>query len=257
MRAIRLYIDQKLAVHDEVRLADSIRHHACDVLRISKHSPLVLFNGDGYDYTGLPASLHKKELTVRITGRIRAGKESFLETHLVLGVLKSARMDYAIQKTVEAGVTAIHPVVTERTVIRFSGKSRANRLQHWQNVIISACEQCGRADLPILHEVTDLADLSAVGVDAQGYFLDASAGQTLARSGHDPLKKAWFVIGPEGGLTRSEAGQVTEKGFQAVTLGPRILRTETAAAAAIICAQVLWGDMAGRTDPRAGEPGTE
>ena len=243
MRAIRLYVNQKLAVNEEVRLDDKTRHHSTAVLRINKHSPLVLFNGDGYDYPGQPATFHRKSATVLITDRIRAKKESMLETHLVLGVSKSLHMDYAVQKTVEAGVTEIHPVITERTVTRFSGKSGVNRHPHWQNVIISACEQCGRATLPILHQTRDLGDMSPVSEDARGFVLDIQSSRTLAQSGCETLKKAWFVIGPEGGLTRCETNQVMERGFEAITLGPRTLRTETAALAAILGAQMLWGDL--------------
>ena len=250
MRATRLYINQKLAVHNEVRLDDEASHHATNVLRINKHSLLVLFNGDGYDYLSQPISFRRKAVTVQITGKALAKKESKLETHLALGVSKSSHMDFAIQKTVEAGVTEIHPVITERTVIRFSEKSRTNRQQHWQNVIISACQQCGRATLPVLHVATDLSELLPLGKAAHGFVLDIRSNLTLGRCGHEPLKKIWFVTGPEGGLSHHETDGVIEKGFRAVTLGPRILRTETAALAAIISAQVLWGDSAGLYAPR-------
>ena len=252
MRVIRLYVNQKLAVHGEIRLDDGTRHYATGVLRLNKNSSLVLFNGDGYDYPGTLAAFHRKAVAVRITGRVDAVRESRLETHLVLGVSKSSHMDYAIQKAVEAGVTGIHPVIAERTVTRFSDKSKTNRQQHWQNIVISACEQCGRATLPVLHETTDLGGLDPVSEDARGFVLDVHATRTLTRYSRDTLKKIWFVVGPEGGLTRSEMDRITEKGFQAVTLGPRILRTETAALSAIISAQMLWGDLSGPHDPRPG-----
>ena len=245
MRAIRLYTRQKLTVDDEVSLEDSARHRATHVLRIHKHSPLVLFNGDGYDYPGQPASLHRKAMTVRITGRTPARKESNLNTHLVLGVSKGTHMDFAIQKTVEAGVSEIHPVITERTVTRFSEQTRANRQRHWQNIIISACEQCGRAVLPVLHETQDLGSLPPLGEEARGFVLDMDAGDRLAQAARDPVEKIWLVIGPEGGLSGAETDQVIAKGFEAVSLGPRVLRSETAALAALVCAQLLWGDLSG------------
>ena len=246
MQAIRLYTRQTLTVDDEVSLEDSARHHATRVLRIHRHSPLVLFNGDGYDYPGQPVSLHKKAMTVRITDRVPARKESVLETHLVLGVSKGAHMDFAIQKTVEAGVSEIHPVITERTVTRFSEQTRARRQLHWQNIIISACEQCGRAVLPVLHEAKGLGGLHPPGEDARGFVLDMGADDRLARAACDPVEKVWLVIGPEGGLTGAETEQVIARGFEAVSLGPRVLRTETAALTAVVSAQLLWGDLSTR-----------
>ena len=243
MRATRLYIDRKLAVDDEVRLDDESAHHASHVLRINKHSSLALFNGDGYDYAGQLISLRKKAITVRVTGKTLGRKESRLQTHLVLGVSKSAHMDFAIQKSVEAGVTEIHPVTTERTVIRFSDKSRARRQQHWRNVVISACQQSGRATLPVLHEVKHLSETLPVDEGARGFVLDIRSNRTLGGYAHERLKKIWLVTGPEGGLTHNETQGITDKGFLPVSLGPRIMRTETAALAAIISAQVLWGDL--------------
>ena len=248
MQAIRLYTPQELTVHGEVSLDDSTRHHAAHVLRINRHSPLILFNGDGYDYPGQPVTFHKKAVTVRITERIPARKESVLETHLVLGVSRSTHMDYAIQKTVEAGVSEIHPVITDRTVPRFSDQTRANRQRHWQNIIISACEQCGRAVLPILHEARDLGGLLALGEDARGFVLDMGASHTLAHFSRDPLGKVWLAIGPEGGFSETETDRILAKGFEAVALGPRILRTETAALTAVVSAQLLWGDLSQHDD---------
>lgn len=245
MQAIRLYTRQKLTVHGEVSLEDSARHHATRVLRIHRHSPLVLFNGDGYDYPGQPVRLQKNAVTVRVTDRVPARKESGLETHLVLGVSKGAHMDFAIQKTVEAGVSEIHPVITERTVTRFSQQTRASRQRHWQNIIVSACEQCGRAVLPVLHDTQDLGNLQPPGKDARGFVLDLDASNRLAHAARDPVEKVWLVIGPEGGLAGAETEQVIARGFEAVSLGPRVLRTETAALGALVVAQLLWGDLSG------------
>lgn len=243
MQAIRLYTPQELTVHGEVSLDDRTRHHATRVLRINRHSPLVLFNGDGYDYPGQPVTFHKKAVTVRITDRVPARKESTLETHLVLGVSRSTHMDFAIQKTVEAGVSEIHPVITERTVTRLSDQVRANRHRHWQNIIISACEQCGRAVLPILHEARDLGSLDPPGEDARGFVLDIGASDGLAHFAQDSPGKVWLVIGPEGGLSKTETDRILAKGFEAIALGPRTLRTETAALTAVVGAQLLWGDL--------------
>ena len=254
MRTIRLYVGQKLAVHDEVELEDETRHHAACVLRANRHTPLLLFNGDGYDYSGQATVFDRKQIRVRLTDRILVSKESTLKTHLVLGVSKASHMDYAIQKSVEAGVTEIHPVVTERTVARFSGKSRANRQLHWQNIVISACEQCGRAALPVLHETRDLVNLEPVCKGALGVVLDARSGTTLDEHVSGTIERVWLIIGPEGGLTRDEIDELTRKGFQPVRLGPRVLRAETAALGALIAAQMLWGDMSRQDTTGTGSP---
>ena len=243
MRVIRLYVNQGLALNNEFNLDDATRHHAMNVLRLNKNSSLILFNGDGYDYPCEILAFNKKAVDVKVTGQIDAVKESPLATNLLLAVSKSSHMDYAIQKTVEAGVSDIYPVVSERTVTKLSTKSKANKHQHWQRIIISACEQCGRATLPALHEVTDLTCLKNLRSNERGFVLDANSNQTLSKFSQEILQSVWLLVGPEGGLTRPEINLAQTKGYQFVAFGPRVLRTETATLSVVICAQLLWGDL--------------
>ena len=243
MRVIRLYLDQNLAKGDVVKLNDANRHHAINVLRINKKSLLKLFNGNGHDYTCEILTCNKKTIELKITGEKIIEKESSLTTKLFLGVSKSTHMDYAIQKSVEAGITSIHPLITERTISKLSEKTRSNKVQHWHRIIINACEQCGRAVIPTLHDIAVPADLPDLLADEYGFIFDSDAHQSLIDFSQDTITSLCLLIGPEGGLTKSEISSAIEKGYKSVMIGPRVLRTETAALSATICSQLLWGDV--------------
>jgi 16S rRNA (uracil1498-N3)-methyltransferase len=144
MRVVRLHTRQRLAPNLELELDDEIRHYALNVLRLNKRSSLRLFNGDGHDYACEIIEYSKAILRIKITEKLTLYSESLLTTHLYLSVSKSSHMDFAIQKSVEAGVTNIHPIITERTVSKSTDKSAENKHQHWQRIIHSACEQAGR-----------------------------------------------------------------------------------------------------------------
>ena len=139
---------------------------------------------------------------------------------------------------------------SERTTVKPSLKSDAGKQRHWQRIIISACEQCGRATLPMLHDPMDLSCLENVPGDKYGFILDTESNKTFEEFGHKGLTSIWLLVGPEGGLMRSEVDAMQQKGYQAVGLGPRTLRTETAALSAVICAQLLWGDLSARQKQR-------
>jgi 16S rRNA (uracil1498-N3)-methyltransferase len=244
MRAVRLYSPQNLAPEFELVLDDNIRHYALNVLRLNKRSALILFNGDGYDYPCEILDCSKTILRVRVTQRTTLQNESSLTTNLYLSVSKSSHMDYAIQKSVEAGISCIHPILTERTVSKTSAKSAKNKHQHWQGIINSACEQCGRAVIPKLLPIIEFDKLVPLNKKEYGLILDADATQTMNEINIDKPLTIKLLIGPEGGLTENETKQALQKGFQSVRCGPRILRTETAALTAVIIAQQLWGDLA-------------
>jgi len=243
MRAIRLYVNQSLTINNKLKLDDVTRHHAVNVLRLNKNSSLALFNGDGYDYSCEILSFSKKSFDVKIISRISAAKESPLITNLLLGISKSSNMDYAIQKTVEAGVTSICPIVTQRAVTKLSDKSKANKHRHWLRVIMSACEQCGRATPPTLHKIIDFSGLEKLKSGEGGFVLDPGSKQPLIKFNQTDFTSIYLLVGPEGGLTKLEISEAQQKGYQSVTCGPRVLRTETAALSVVICAQLLWGDL--------------
>lgn len=214
--------------------------HLLKVLRCRAGDPVILFNGDGRDYAGSIESTERNRLRVRIDSVIGIANESPLQIHLGIPLAKGQRMDYAIQKAVELGVTQITPLTTARSVVKLDRKRLGGKEAHWRQVAIAACEQCGRACIPPLHAVEPLEAWSRRA--AFGILLDprdATPVTALQR----PATVVHLVAGPEGGFTAPESIALREQGFHAVTLGPRILRTETAPLAAITALQLLWGDF--------------
>jgi 16S rRNA (uracil1498-N3)-methyltransferase len=163
-----------------------------------------------------------------------------LNIHLGLGISKGDRMDYAIQKAVELGVNEITPVITERTIVRLDEKRQSKKLEHWQGIIISACEQCGRSVLPVLNPVSRI-DTWLQHSSACKLIFDPFSSQSL--SGLEQQTHASILIGPEGGLSEEELTKSIAQDFTPVRLGPRVLRTETAVVAACSALQILWGDL--------------
>ncbi len=245
MRVIRLYTCQHLAPDLDLELDDETRHYATNVLRLNKHSRLTLFNGDGFDYTCEILDCKKSILRVNILQQLKLNNESPLKTHLYLGVSKSSHMDYAIQKTVEAGVSSIYPILMERTVSKASSKSLENKHQHWQRIIRSACEQSGRAVIPNLSEVSELTAIAPCLENEYGLLFDIHSKQNMQSLEIKKPASIKLLIGPEGGLSSNEIEFALQKGFHAVNCGPRVLRTETAALTAVLLAQQEWGDLAG------------
>lgn len=247
MRVTRLFVDQELTVRDEIVLNETVRHHAVNVLRLNKHSVLILFNGDGSDYTCEILEINKKSIIVLITGRIEFNNESTLETNLFLSISKSSHMDYAIQKSVEMGVSSIQPVITERSIFTNKNLSKNQKHTHWEKIIIHACEQCGRVKLPKLFEAIKIQNINELEDKQSGFVFDARSNQTLSEFKEYDYSSVSLLVGPEGGFTESEVEFAKYLGFQAVTFGPRVLRTETAAFAAVTSAQLFWGDLTDQT----------
>ncbi|HEB55314.1 MAG TPA: 16S rRNA (uracil(1498)-N(3))-methyltransferase, partial [Gammaproteobacteria bacterium] len=184
----------------------------------------------------------KRRATVLLDEKHRPERESPLAIHLGLGISKGERMDFAIQKAVELGVTEITPLFSQHCVVKLDEKRIQNRLRHWQAIIISACEQCGRNRLAQLHTPLDLCrwiDMESSGIDL---ILAPQANQTLAQIQPAP-RQLRLAIGPEGGFSDNEIEAATSGRFTAIGLGPRILRTETAVVAGLSALQTLWGDL--------------
>ena len=244
MRVVRLYTHQYLAPDIDLELDDDARHHATNVLRLNKHSKLTLFNGDGFDYKCEILECKKSSLRVNITQQVKLNNESHLKTHLFLGISKSSHMDYAIQKTVEAGVSSIHPILMQHTVSKVNSKSLKNKHQHWQRIIQSACEQSGRATIPNLFEVSELSSIEPCLKNEPGLVFDTSSNQNMQNVNIENPTSIKLLIGPEGGIASNELEYALQKGFHVVHCGPRILRTETAALTAVLLAQREYGDLA-------------
>ena len=239
----RFYVDFALSPDSVVELPDNVVRHL-NVLRVKNTEEIVLFNGNGKSYPALPEVLEKRRASVRILREEATDNESPLNITLVQAVSAAERMDFTLQKSVELGVTEIRPVISERCVVRLSGERAEKRVARWQEIVVSACEQSGRNIVPKVLPLTTYAQaLQQLPQETTKLLMSLNRAQKLSdirpQSG-----KVVFMVGPEGGWTEKEEQQAFDAGFQSVTLGKRVLRTETASLAAIAAMQTLWGDFA-------------
>lgn len=239
----RFYVDFALSPDSVVELPDNVVRHL-NVLRVKNTEEIVLFNGNGKSYPALPEVLEKRRASVRILREESTDNESPLNITLVQAVSAAERMDFTLQKSVELGVVEIRPVISERCVVRLSGERAEKRVARWQEIVVSACEQSGRNIVPKVLPLTTYAQaLQQLPQETAKLLMSLNRAQKLSdvrpQSG-----KVVFMVGPEGGWTEKEEQQAFDAGFQSVTLGKRVLRTETASLAAIAAMQTLWGDFA-------------
>jgi len=238
----RLYCDLPLSPGAEIALPEAPARHAVTVLRLQTGDALTLFNGAGGEYSATLVAANKREARVRLTEFHAVERESALQITLALGISAGERMDYSLQKATELGVSAIQPLTTERSVVKLAGERAGKRLQHWQHVVIAACEQCGRNRVPAVAPVQKLYTyLDAVGRGKRRLMLSPDAAMPLKRV--PPSADVVLLVGAEGGFAPAEHQAAEACGFEPVSLGPRVLRTETAPVAALAVLQALWGDM--------------
>lgn len=242
MRNIRVYTESPLAVSTTAVLSKEASHHLLRVLRCRRNDQIILFNGLGGSYTGRIVSDSTRLVEVEILSFEPETAEPGLLITLGLGISRSLHMDYAVQKSVELGVHTIVPLFTERSNVKLDQNRTGSRLEHWEKIIIHACEQSGRNILPVLDGPRDLNDWVSNCQNPARFVLAPSARQSLAEVTLNS-REAGILVGPEGGLTDAEVARAEEHGYVPVKLGPRILRTETAAVAALTALQVLWGDL--------------
>ncbi|TDY04178.1 16S rRNA (uracil(1498)-N(3))-methyltransferase [Thiohalophilus thiocyanatoxydans] len=241
MRIPRFYQDQPLRAGSTIELDTAAMRHSIGVLRLKPDDSLILFNGDGRDYSGKLTAISKKQASVYIEASHAVDNESPLQSHLALGIAKGERMDYAIQKAVELGINHLTPLQTERCVVQLDDRREQKRRLHWQGIIRSACEQSGRAVLPKLDPVTAYQTFLETPLAGQHMILDPRSEQDLSDCNRpQPLV---LMIGPEGGFSEAERKLAYQHDAIGVRLGPRILRTETAVVAGLTAAQTLWGDL--------------
>ena len=244
MSNLRFYTADNLKTGATVKLSENAATHATRVLRLDISDEIVLFNGDGNDYTCAITSIKKTEALVIVKSFVKMANESPLNIMLLQGISSGDRMDYTIQKAVELGVTAIVPILTTRSVVKLSNERAEKRLAHWQNVVHAACEQSGRAFVPQVASPISLSSWLANNPHSNStrILLNPIGALRLAElpkpTGHIEL-----LIGAEGGLSQTEIDAALSQRFKSVILGARILRTETAALVAISAMQTLWGDF--------------
>jgi len=224
-----------------VELDESPAHHATRVLRLAAGDALTLFDGTGGEFDALLERVHKRGAAVRVLRFVAVERESPLAVTLVQAIAANDAMDSTIRRATELGATAIQPVVTARSSPLPPGERADKRLAHWRHVAIAACEQCGRNRIPGVAAPQSLADwMRAWGGSGIVLVPDATrSSATIARHA-GPLA---LLIGPEGGFDAREVAAAQAKGFDALALGPRVLRTETATAAGLALVQSLWGDL--------------
>ena len=239
----RFYSASALAAGIPIELSSTAAHHAANVLRLRPGAALILFDGRGGEYSATLERVEKKRVLAQVQSHFPLERESPLAVRLVQALSARDRMDTTLQKAVELGVAHIVPVISQRSVVRLSGERADNRIAHWQQVAISACEQCGRNRVPQVEPIVSLTTfLERPPSNISRWMLAPHAEQAL-RSLDKPPATVELLVGPEGGLTEEEERAAAHAGFIPVRIGPRILRTETAAPALLAAMQALWGDF--------------
>lgn len=242
MRTIRLYTPQPLYCDEILKLENKTAHHLIKVLRTKTGTGVVLFNGDGFDYNATLIETDPKNTTLSIDRVVDTANESPLNITLLQGLSRGDRMEVSIQKSVELGVKRIIPVTCERSNYAVKADRIKKKVEHWQQIIISACEQSGRATIPQLIDIHTYADAIKLYGDHLKIILSTDSTDTLSNL-NPSEKNICLFIGPEGGLTPEEIKLATQNAYKEIKFGPRILRTETAGPAVISAIQALWGDF--------------
>jgi 16S rRNA (uracil1498-N3)-methyltransferase len=243
---IRMYFSGELEPGRSCTLPPPQAHHAMRVLRLKRGEPVILFNGDGAEYAAVVVEASRDRFALDVTGRDVMDREAPFAVTLAQAVSSGERMDYTIQKAVELGIAAIQPLEARRSVVRLSADRAQRRVAHWQAVAIAACEQCGRNRVPPVLPLMQLDQfLAGCGARRDGerrVLLSPRTSRGL-RDLERPTGAIVMLAGPEGGLSPEEERVAEQTGFLPVRLGPRVLRTETAAVAALAAMQALWGDF--------------
>lgn len=244
MPRTRLHIAGTYGAESELVLDSDKARYLGRVLRLHVGDELSVFDGNGNEFTAVISSMGKTGVTLSVLEKTATETETRLRVHLVQGVSRGERMDFVVQKAAELGVKRITPVLTEYGIVRLDASRANKRRDHWQKVAASACEQSGRVRLPLIDTPISLQNWfgnKAEQVDME-LILRRDAATPLARI-DAPVTKVCVLIGPEGGFSEAEFEQADATGFLPVSLGPRVLRTETAAVASLAILQSLWGDL--------------
>jgi len=238
----RFHLDQPLRAGTTCALSEESAHHAVHVLRLRVGDAVTLFNGRGGEYAARIASMAKLHVAIDVLAHDPVERESPLRVTLVQGVSSGERMEFTIRKAVELGVAEIRPLLAAASVARPKGERAASRQAHWQRIAISACEQCGRNRLPTVHPLLEVKDYRVEG-NATRILLSPSAELAFSTISAQVKDAAILAAGPEAGFSAEEERAFLDAGFVPVRLGPRVLRTETAALAALSALNTLRGDF--------------
>ena len=242
----RIYFPGEIPAHGECALASDQAHHVARVLRLEAGAAVIVFDGRGVERDAVIARVTKSGVVLNVGAPRAVDRESPLAVTLAQGMSSGERMDYTVQKAIELGAAGIRPLATSRSVVRLDAERAQKRIAHWQAVVIAACEQCGRNSVPQVLPVMNYYDWLAHEAGQRAATLRvllSPSAPTALRDLPRPSRRITLLAGPEGGLSPQEERDAQTAGFTPVRLGPRVLRTETAALAALSAMQTLWGDF--------------
>ncbi|ASI89805.1 16S rRNA (uracil(1498)-N(3))-methyltransferase [Vibrio mediterranei] len=242
MRIPRIYHPEPIHALGTLALSEDAAGHVGRVLRMKEGQEVLLFDGSGHEFPATITQIGKKNVDVDIQEKVSASIESPLDLHLGQVISRGDKMEFTIQKSVELGVNTITPLISERCGVKLDAKRFEKKLQQWQKIAISACEQCGRNTIPKIRPIMSLEQWCAEPSEALKLNLHPRAKYSI-NTLPEPVTKVRLLIGPEGGLSAQEIEMTEQYQFEETLLGPRVLRTETAALTAITALQVRFGDL--------------
>jgi 16S rRNA (uracil1498-N3)-methyltransferase len=242
----RFYHSKPININETIVMDNFAAHHALKVMRLKINDQLILFNGDGSDFTGQVIRISKRQVEVSIKSKKNIKNESNLKVILLQALTSSEKMDLIIQKTTELGISEIQPIICERSIVKVKNEKIEKKLSHWRQVSIAACEQCGRAKIPTIHKPENIIKYLEKITDSDKItkiILSPEATKSLDNVTHNVKRNIIVLIGPEGDFTKQELDFSIQKGFSPIKIGPRILRTETAPMCILSILQYKYGDI--------------
>lgn len=242
MRIPRIYHPHSLAIANDIALSDDAANHVGRVLRMQPDHQLMLFDGSNHVFDAVITRVDKKQVLVNIVDQREENLESPLNFHLGQVISRGEKMEFTIQKSIELGVNVITPLISERCGVKLDKERLEKKVQQWQKIAIAACEQCGRNRIPEVRPVMNLEQWCSESDGGIKLNLHPRASQSI-NTLTMPVQNIRLLIGPEGGLSQDEIDMTANYDFTDILLGPRILRTETAALTAIAALQVRFGDL--------------
>lgn len=242
MRETRIYQPGTYQTGQSLELSADGSHHVAVVLRLQPGDKLIVFCGDNQEFESVITAVHKKKVTVTLLSARTVNRESSCRIHLAQAISKGERMEFVIQKAVELGVASIKPLITARSVVKLDAERMKKKISQWQSIAIAACEQSGRNQLVLIEPIMLLKNYLPQIKAPIKFVLDPRSPQTWRDYAFDHTDIA-LLIGPEGGFSLEEIHEITSHEFHPLCLGPRILRTETAAIAALSILQAMGGDL--------------
>lgn len=243
MKIIRIYSQGTIKIGENFLLDEGAKKHVGIVLRMKQGENITIFQGNGKEYDAVIDNISKKEISVNILSEKIINNDSPINITLAQAISKGDRMDMVMQKATELGVCRIVPIITERCVVRIDKARMKKKIAQWEKIVISACEQSGRTTIPIVTNPKTFDNYINECHDALKLVLTLSSNKSWREFRSQSLSSLSLLIGPEGGLSQNEIDTAVRKGFRELSLGPRTLRTETAAISAISILQSVFGDM--------------